>query len=665
MVDDNTTPLIATWIDPSPGCEVSPAWFRWSIGEESAPGLLTTSEGPKVNFSAGAEIGGTVMVLVRSAASIACGLRTMLTVATAESIITVVAPVTILNLSLNPNPVLPGGTSILSGNVTGGRPPYTLRATWGDRDSSSNVLNASGAFELSHAFPTGDYQPELSVSDSDGLFAHAKLPNSLDVSPALSVGLVASRSETDIEVPVRLNGSVLGAPAGSNTDWSCPANASGPATPDVSSTWFVCSFPKPGLANASFTVFPSGGLAPATALFPISVEPLPRIAVTPSNVTAEVGQPLSIGVNVSGGVPPFRLTWSETGSPQGGALDAVADGLVILTLRPTAPGQFGIEVRLGDSDGVASSNTSTSILVDPALNVTTSPGRLLNGSGAVLDLTGTITAGVPPFLWIVGPSVPPVNGSNPSGVLSTIGPFDWWGTFRTSGQMNLTVTVVDAVGGLMIASYRLDAVDPFVASISIQGPSSKLPESFIVALDFTGGVPPFALWVNATNGESWNRSVSSDGDNTWEFSSFQSGVLGLEIVVMDGLGASFETNATINVPANSSNVPSPPSEGAAVSFGIGIVAIAVFGGLGAVLYRRRRTRVEPPAPLDPVAVLRKIIEPADGADRATVEILAEEAGIPLEVARSTIDRLIAAGTIRRDGAADGEEVISWATLSPP
>jgi DNA-binding IscR family transcriptional regulator len=76
--------------------------------------------------------------------------------------------------------------------------------------------------------------------------------------------------------------------------------------------------------------------------------------------------------------------------------------------------------------------------------------------------------------------------------------------------------------------------------------------------------------------------------------------------------------------------------------------------------RAREARREVPGP-DPVATLKRIIEPAEGAERFTVELLAEEAGVPLAVVRSTIDRLVSEGTVCSESGADGEEVLSWSS----
>lgn len=93
-----------------------------------------------------------------------------------------------------------------------------------------------------------------------------------------------------------------------------------------------------------------------------------------------------------------------------------------------------------------------------------------------------------------------------------------------------------------------------------------------------------------------------------------------------------------------------------------MILLGILGGLW--LYRRRRRSAEPsPPPPDPVAVIREIVEPAEGAERSTVELLAEEQGLPLATVRSTIDRLVSDGTLRSETGSDGEEVLAWSELS--
>lgn len=70
----------------------------------------------------------------------------------------------------------------------------------------------------------------------------------------------------------------------------------------------------------------------------------------------------------------------------------------------------------------------------------------------------------------------------------------------------------------------------------------------------------------------------------------------------------------------------------------------------------------PPPPVaapDVVEVLRRIIDPCAGAERAMVELLAEEEGVPWARVRRTIDRLCATGRIRSDRGDDGVVRLTW------
>jgi len=60
-----------------------------------------------------------------------------------------------------------------------------------------------------------------------------------------------------------------------------------------------------------------------------------------------------------------------------------------------------------------------------------------------------------------------------------------------------------------------------------------------------------------------------------------------------------------------------------------------------------------------------LLLPADGADRLTIEMMAEEQGIPLESVRTTIDRLIQEGRIRSEVDAGGGEVLAWENAIAP
>ena len=125
---------------------------------------------------------------------------------------------------------------------------------------------------------------------------------------------------------------------------------------------------------------------------------------------------------------------------------------------------------------------------------------------------------------------------------------------------------------------------------------------------------------------------------------------------LTAMSTACRTQSKLSGPTGSSGPSAVDALGLLASFGVP-------SGLAVYLVLRWRRRAQKPEGKtegpNPEAVLKKIIEPAEGAERFTVELLAEEAGIPLGVVRSTIDRLVAQGTVVSEGGADGEEVLSW------
>lgn len=81
-------------------------------------------------------------------------------------------------------------------------------------------------------------------------------------------------------------------------------------------------------------------------------------------------------------------------------------------------------------------------------------------------------------------------------------------------------------------------------------------------------------------------------------------------------------------------------------------------------FRPRPPRDDLP-PVDPLPVLRSIIESCDGVDLATVELLAEDEGVERTAVRTALDRLRAIGAVRSERGPDGEEVFAWSHLGAP
>jgi hypothetical protein len=664
MPAGNVSAFGADWVDPGPACSVAPLWFRWSIPTVPAGGSLAPSSGPSVNFTAEPVASGTTVLQVRSAAVIRCGSNESLALSTARANVTVIAPLQVQNVSVQPNPVAPGQATYLRGDVVGGEPPYTFRVAWGDGTESQLVVAGAGSFEFPHAFGPGTFSPSLVVNDSSGWVAESSVEETVTVSSSLAVGIAPVRFSTDVNTSLGLVASLLHANEPLDTAWTC--NDLGrplPATAGAGSR-FACVFPAPGTGQVFFQAVPRPPGMSATAFLYESVVPLPTLAVQTANVTGEVGVPTSIGFTVAGGVAPFTLEWQITGRGPSGRLSVPTDGTVLVSMVPTMAGAQTVIARLVDADGVTTVNSSESLQVEPALAVQVATASEVNRTGAQVGFDATVTAGVPPFYWAVVPGLSSPNSTLGGGVLDSVGSFAWSGFYPVEGALELSVIVIDATGAMVTLPLEIPTVPSLEATFGAWGSSVAGPGHFRVEVNVTGGAPPFGISIAAADGETWERTAASDGRFDWDLSTSASGGLPLGVSVTDAFGAVAEWNgsAIINGTGGASGFGDAATMGVlTLSLGAGLCAVAL-----ALLRRsrhRRSSRVEPVVP-DPVGVLRDIVAPADGADRATVELLAEEAGVPLPLVRSTLDRLILDGTIRSDSEGDDGEVISWSSVPP-
>jgi hypothetical protein len=664
MVDSNSTLLTATWVGVDPDCSFSSAWYRWTLDNESDGAALSTTLGSATNLTAGADESGTVIVRVTGLAVLDCANESTTVLGHAVSNVSVEPPLTIDQFATLQNPSEPGTPVNFTANVTGGRPPYSIRLEWGDGTLLSENVSGPGQVLFNHTFSPGSFVPHLYASDSSGMAAQDSVATPVVVGSGLIAGIVSNRSEVDAGISVQFHASALNVPPGSSYDWACP-EPSPPAGFDLAGQQnFDCEFPEPGPAEAVFEVYPPGGLAPATAYFPIRVLPLPRLVPITPNITGELGSTAWFAFNLTGGVPPFDVSWTETGSPDLGTLEVPSNGLVIFPLRARVAGEFWLDVRVIDSDGAPSANSSVRLVVNSSLTGSATSARAENPLGIEVAVATAVTGGVPPYVWCVSSSVSPVNDSSPFGTLPTMGTFLWWGVFNSTAGTSGTLVVLDSAGAVWTETFSIEGLSPFTVRAAIESGGLAPPGSFVVNLSATGGLPPFALGIEATDGQIWNRTWTSYGDISWLFSSEVAGNLTLTLSVRDSVGS--EVNSTWevqvrSVPAGgpSASVPSGPLE----TLGAAVGAVVLAGILYALWQRHRHRPTTAPSP-DPVGVLRNIIEPAEGSDRTTVELLAEEAGVPLDMARRTLDHLIAEGTVLTEASSDGGEVVSWARPTP-
>lgn len=675
--------LVAVWTAVAPPCRLVPLWYRWSSTNGTVTGFLNDSEGPSVTFFADSFRSATSNVTVRSLAVRTCDGNETVLERTAVATISVETPLIVSGLELSPNPLLPEENATMTGNVVGGEPPYSLEMTWGDGTYSFLNRSVPGAFTANHQFPSGEFLPSVLVSDSAGGVVNASLAEAVSVGTGLEVAIAPRSFVADVGVPVEFVGVVSDPSAPEVPLFDCSnATTGGSSTPTNSSAEveFSCTFNTPGTQEVLFGVYPTqpGGPSASVVLYEQVVEP-PTVSAEAVQGSEVVDGSSEVRVQVSGGAPPISLAWNISGNQSGGSEVLASDGAGTVTFSLAAAGEYTFTVRATDGFGEVAHGFSSANQVAEAPLAANANGTSELRSGAFVGVGGEVVSGCAPFFWWVVPEFAPSNGSLGNGTLPNAGAFIWNASFEREGNLSIVVGIVDACGSVWQTVLVVPLVVPLSVSVSVNPGPALLDQTLAVNLSVDGGAPPFRFEMEANDNESWIRTLASDGSYHWLIPSNGTGLIGLSVSVVDLLGqsATFSTTVHLTPRSNSSAPPSAPPPTTLPSpsgnstaeppndstWLLALVLIPIVGATFLILLRRRRAKEATqvgPLP-DPVATLKRIVQPAEGAERFTVELLAEEAGIPMTVVRSTIDRLVQEGKLHSESGADGEEVLSWAS----
>jgi hypothetical protein len=663
MTGGNSTTVLATWVGEPPGCGLSPLWYHWSLPAPPDSGQLNATSGPQVTFVGDGASPGTTAIAVEGAALLECAGDAEPLVANASTTVTVVANLELANISIEPGPLAPGQSANLSASISGGDPPYSIEVDWDDGSSSAIALAAAGRFTSAHAFvETGQYAPSITATDAGGLTAHATDPTTIDVNAGTAIALSVDRTTTDVGVPVVWNATVEREPPWFVTNPECnglPSDLFASLDP----MFGTCTFSVPGRAIISVGTWPVFNSNDVSAWTAVSVVAPPSVSVTLPDDTTEVGLPGYLVAHVEGGVPPLTLTCAGPNPVSPAQFELLGDGTVAVPVDPSEVGQLDYTIQVEDSEGVDSAPVLATLLVEPALNGSFEDGRTVNATGANLSLAGSITSGVGPFVWSIVPSVP---GSGPlaaAGVLEGPGAVGWSATYRLEGSVTVRLLVADSAGSVLEEVRVMPAIPPLAVAVAVPTNGTLSPGTVALSVGIAGGLPPFNVTAESTTGSLGSLSVATDGTVVWRLDTGATGPLPVSITVRDSADGAAWANTTVSIPV------APPSTGSSTPTPLAweVAAAAVLAGVVviAVLWRRRKRPAVPSAPVDPTAVLRSILSPADGAERTTVELLAEQEGVPLEIARSTLDRLIAERAVRSEIDGDGIEVLSWTHDAAP
>jgi hypothetical protein len=171
-----------------------------------------------------------------------------------------------------------------------------------------------------------------------------------------------------------------------------------------------------GTYSLELNVVDSNGLGISGTTFPVNVivnSPLLIGAISPSSVSIDQGQSITLGESWSGGTAPYNLTWFS-GTSASCALDttvvhssstsAVSGAIVPF---PSASTYYCARVSDSATSPAASNSISALIVVNPALGVPTiAPQNSVIDVGGNVILTANTVGGTAPYVyqWYSGPS---------------------------------------------------------------------------------------------------------------------------------------------------------------------------------------------------------------------------------------------------------------------
>jgi hypothetical protein len=575
----------------------------------------------------------------------------------AYSNVTTYSTLTLSNLSADPSANAVPGHVQLEGIVQGGRPPYLLGVDWGDGSFTNRSLLISGGFLVPHTFGSGTFRPLIGVLDSNRIDVQGVLPQPVEVTNGTALAINASVPLAEVGVSVEFEGTVQRPVSRFGAAIACGN------VPIVLAKYYItnvsCIPTAPGALGVTFKVGAAVPTLVAQETREEPVAPAVGLIVRPVTSSPDARTLTYVRVTILGGVPPFRVSWGSLNGTLGSRREAPADGSFLVPWTPPFAGAAALNGSVTDSLGASAASAWAKFIVVATPTLSLRANTTDGLSATTVEFRASIAGGSAPWSWGLLTVPEPAADSAPLGETLN-GSFNWSATFREEGVATIGVEVVDAASTVATATLTVDLPVPPTLQASSVPSNSPGPPGVNLTLTTTGGVLPYSIWVNSSGATLWNGSESAPGPYLESVALGSSGPVELSVTLVDARGV----EATVNVTAT---LPTPPVVGfpPGVSSApdlipwVGAAAlVALASGSGVVLWRRR-ARPPEASPPEAEAVLERLLRPADGADRLTIELMAEEEGVPLETVQGTLDRLIREGRVRSESDPVGGEVLAW------
>jgi hypothetical protein len=412
-------------------------------------------------------------------------------------------------------------------------------------------------YTLPSGTPTGGYAIGVLAVDVAGSPARASFW--VDVIAHVAVSVRASAATRDVGQNVTFTAIASHGEPGYAYAWSSvPSSACANSTAPT----LLCAPSQAGTLRVSvLTVDAAGYSVVGTLAFTVYADPVLVLAPPrPASGGVDVGQLVVFSANVTGGPGGNGYAWS--GLPGCAALQ-----FPTLSCRPSAAGNFSVEVRVTDANNfMVRAVVPYAVRSDPTLAVAIAPRPTLDvGQTLVGALAATGGAGGYGFSWSGLPS-------NCSGNQS----FQCVAT--SVGKFVLHGSVADANGFLVTTAAMTVTVSPaLIARFNVTHPSVTVGGWFAVDLAPAGGLGPVTVrWSGAP------AECPAGANWSWTCTPARPGVYHFSGAIVDANNATLWANATVEVWSTI-----PPSTTASTEtawvVGPGVIVIAV----AAVFWGRR------------------------------------------------------------------------------
>ncbi|MEL7161195.1 MAG: SprB repeat-containing protein, partial [Bacteroidota bacterium] len=391
-------------------------------------------------------------------------------------------------------------TGSISLDISGGTPPYDV--TW-----SPNV----GSGENLGSLPLGTYV--ATITDAAGCTFEQEY--FVGEAPALVI-------ETPVVVDVSCNGAA---------DGRIDLTVTG-GTPPYTYAWEdgTTTEDRSSLVGGTYpvTVTDDNG---CTAETTVTVEETPAITVIETVTDADCNGAAtgSISLDISGGTPPYDVTWSpNVGS--GDNLGSLPSGTYVTMITDSAGCTFGQEYFVGEAPAMV---IETPVVVDVSCN---------GAADGRIDLT--VTGGTPPYLY------------------------QWADGATTEDRENLTagfysVTITDANNcSVTLTDIEITAPSLLSATAEVSPPNCATTTDGNIDVTVMGGTLPYTF-------------VWDTGETTEDLTGIGAGEYSLTIT--DAVGCTFSLARQVVAPADLALVL-VPSDVACFGEASGGVALTVEGG---------------------------------------------------------------------------------------